>query len=96
MPQFGNWSVDSDGIRWLGKPEYLLEKDVLTDNGTDERANTYDFLVHMAQKTSLTRSDLNDLNEAFVEALDYYNQTHNPKVSWEATLETQQIEFHKR
>ena len=93
MPQFGNWSIEADGILWNGPNTLLIEKGILTEHGASPRDNVYDWLVHTAGKSFLNRGDLNDLNAAFLAALEIYGLEHNPKVSWDETLKAQSKEF---
>ena len=50
MNEFGNWSIEEDGIRWNGPNKLLIDKEILTQQGSSSRENVYDCLVHTAGK----------------------------------------------
>lgn len=88
--KFGNWLVDEDGITWKGKPmEYVIRKGRLHEAGPSDRSSCYDWLVHMAEKTWLTRDDIRYLNEAFLYAFNLYEIGFAADLSWEETMEKQ-------
>lgn len=49
----GNWTITDEGIRWCGTPQVncFISKDRLAETGVGDRANMYNWLVHMVEKT---------------------------------------------
>ncbi len=92
MPQFGNWEVNKDGIRWIGEFDYLIPKDNLGDPMSikGETDQMFDTLLHMTEKTWLTEADLYTLNTAFVFAIDHLGIEHSPHLNFAKTFEEQQ------
>lgn len=90
IKKFGNWIVDEDGISYT-EHDYDVSKDSLNDVFKDDDRNKFDWLIHIASKTWLSRGDLNGFNEAYKFALDYFNVEHN--LDWEESLRVQSKEF---
>lgn len=83
---FGNWSVTDKAIQWNGRNEYFIDKSRLHEAGFGERAGTYDWLVHLTEKTWLTVQDIKDLNSAYMYALLKFNVGFSTELSWEKTM----------
>ena len=62
-------AIDDDGIEWTGTTPYPIAKQRLTEKGTGERANCYDWLLHLTEKTWLKPIDIYQLNTAFIYVL---------------------------
>lgn len=71
----GNWSVQSDGIKWIGNEQdnYVIPKDELLSKGVGERSVMYDWLIHTTEKTWVTPNDASKLIVAFIVALKMFN-----------------------
>jgi hypothetical protein len=72
--KIGNWEINKQGIEWKGETgrELLIDKARITETGFSERKNTYDWLVHLTEKSWLTRTDIYALNSAFIYAISYF------------------------
>lgn len=90
--KIGNWLINNDGIQWDGQPamDYKISKNTLNDIGGGDRANKYDWLVHLPEKTWLTEMDIYALNTALVYALEYFEVGFSPKISFVKTFIEQQ------
>lgn len=89
MQQFGKWLITTDGIEWTGGVKYLIDKNTLNEESPDDTARMYDWLLHLTEKTWLTRDDIYALNSAFIYALDHFGVGFNPEISFAATLTEQ-------
>lgn len=68
----GKWEVTEEGIQWTGDNEYFIDKDRLLESGPGSRSNMYDWLVHLPEKTWLSKEDIYALNTALVYAINYF------------------------
>lgn len=84
--QIGNWLIDQDGINWIGTPKYLISKETLTDS----RGKSYDWLIHMPEKTWLTREDIYALNTAYVYAMEAFEIPYPAELSFIETFKDQE------
>lgn len=82
--KIGNWLIDQDGIKWDGVPKHTYE--ISKDRITEERDDMFDWLIHMPQKTWLTREDIYALNTAFIYAIEKFDITVPPNMSFVETL----------
>jgi hypothetical protein len=98
ISKIGSWTITADGIIWSGQPDvdYLIHKDRLDKAGTGERENTYDWLIHMVEKTWLTRKDIYALNTAFIFALEYFKVGFSKEISFVETFKEQEKELKKK
>lgn len=89
-----NWLVTEEGIQWNGNPkiDYFISKERLDELGTNERSNMYDWLLHTASKTWITKADIYTLNTAFIYAIEYFGLDYNTG-SFIETLKEQQYEI---
>jgi len=86
----GNWTLTNAGIHWGGQPDYLIPRTSIGQPGSGYRKKMYDSLVHMTEKTWLSRDDLYSLNTTYIFALEYYNIGFSPDISLVETLKEQQ------
>ena len=93
--KIGNWTSTEEGILWSGKPEvdYFIPKDRLAITGPGNRANMYDWLVHLVEKTWLKKEDIYALNTAFVYSLEYFGVISTEGISFVKTFEEQNREL---
>lgn len=92
MKKFGNWDVKDEGILWTTEPfEYFISRIEIHSHGSGERTNVYDWLIHTAEKTWVSRKDMADLNNAFLYAFEYYGIGEAENLSWKETMELQEI-----
>ncbi len=86
--KIGNWLIDDDGIKWDGKPKvkYEIHKSRLAEPGPPGRDQMYDWLVHMPEKTWLSREDVYALNTALIYAMDYFNVSFPKNMSFVETI----------
>lgn len=72
--KIGNWEINQSGIEWKGEAgrELIIDRDRITESGFGERENTYDWLIHLTEKSWLTRSDIYALNSAFIYAISVF------------------------
>lgn len=70
----GNWEINQEGIEWKGETgrELIIDKERITEAGIGERENTYDWLIHLTEKSWLTRTDIYALNSAFIYAISLF------------------------
>lgn len=89
-----NWLITEEGIEWDGIPkiEYFISKERLNELGTGERSNMYNWLLHTASKTWITKTDVYTLNTAFIYAIEYFGLEYNTG-SFMETLKEQQYEI---
>ncbi len=92
--KIGNWDVTTNGIEWKGPygRELLIDKDRLDEGGIGDRENTYDWLIHLVEKTWLTRGDIYALNSAFIYALQEFDIDLNSQ-SFSKTIQLQDKEL---
>ena len=86
MARFGNWTVDEEGIKWDGPNNYFIEREVINEAGPADRANKYDWMLHITEKTWASDSDISDFNEAFKYALNLYGIETPKGISYEKTV----------
>jgi hypothetical protein len=93
--KIGNWLIDQEGIKWDGKPktDYLIAKARLTEAGPQGRSKMYDWLVHMPEKTWLTRADIYALNTALIYAMEEFKIPFPKNLSFVETFEQQEKEL---
>lgn len=86
--KIGNWLIDQDGINWDGTPslKYSISKSTLTDS----RGKAYDWLLHMPEKTWLTREDVYAFNTAFIFAMEAYGIPFTSDLSFVETFKEQE------
>ncbi len=82
----GNWTLTPNGIQWGGHPDFLIPKTSIGQSGTGHRKKMYDTLVHMTEKTWLTKEDVSDLNTIYIFALEYYNIGFSKDISFVETF----------
>lgn len=85
----GNWKVTDEGIEHTTDEDVFIPKENLLEKGIAERANSYDWLIHLAGKTWLSVEDIYALNTAYIYAIDYFELDFN-KVSFVDTIKIQQ------
>lgn len=89
--KIGNWIINENGIEWAGTGTgYKISKETLQDAGHSNRANEYDWLVHLPEKTWLTETDVYALNTAVIYALEYFKLGFSPDLSFVKTFIEQQ------
>lgn len=72
--KIGNWTIKEDGIHWNDVDnEYFIPKQNLSESGTGDRQNAYDWLVHLSTKAWVSTEDIYTLNSAFIYAMELYN-----------------------
>jgi hypothetical protein len=81
MQKFGNWGINDQGIIWLKTPAYLIPVHSLSEEGHGRRKGMYDILLHMTEKSWLTRNDLYILNTAFLYSLEHFGIGLSEKIS---------------
>jgi len=93
--KINNWLIDQTGIKWAGQPEidYLIPKEELIKSGFGNRKNMYDWLVHMVEKTWLTRTDIYALNTALIYAIEEFKISFPEDLSFIATFNEQDKEL---
>lgn len=86
--KIGNWLIKDDGINWDGDNsiDYFIAKNRLTETGTGERIKTYDWLLHMAEKTWITREDIYALNTALIYAMEEFKIPFPEDISFVQTF----------
>lgn len=92
--KIGNWLIDQDGIKWDGVPKHTYE--IAKGRITEERDNMFDWLVHMSEKTWLTREDIYALNTAFIYAIEEFGITVPPNMSFVETFLKQDNELRNK
>lgn len=87
--QFGHWVVTEDGVEWdETKPgTYFIDKSRLLELGPGGQ-KTYEWLLHIPEKTWLNREDVLDLNKAFKFAAINYNVEIDEKI-YDETMDAQ-------
>lgn len=91
----GNWLIKEEGIEWTGNNKYFIEKDRLLELGTGSRSNMYDWLIHLPEKTWLTKQDIYELNTALIYAINYFGFDLNRLSFVETIIEQQKQLLHK-
>ena len=76
--------------------KYFIDKERLAKKGPGERANMYDWLVHMVEKTWLKREDIYALNTALIYSLEYFGIGFPSNISFVKTFEEQKKELKKK
>ena len=96
--RIGNWTITEEGICWNGKPkvDYMITKERLAETGSGARANTYDWMVHLVEKTWLKREDIYALNTAIVYSLEYFGIGFPEGISFVKTFEEQNKELQRK
>jgi hypothetical protein len=90
--RIGNWEITKEGISWKGQPDvkYSIPTERLTECGPGERANMYDWLVHLPEKTWLTETDVYSLNTALIYAIELSGRGFPSNLSFVETFKEQQ------
>ncbi|HBG70299.1 MAG: hypothetical protein A2W93_11885 [Bacteroidetes bacterium GWF2_43_63] len=72
--KFGNWIVDDNGITGVFPPamEYHIPIDSIWAVRNYGGHLVWDWLIHVPQKTWITKDNVNDLNAAFMFCFDYF------------------------
>ena len=74
MKKFGIWHVDIN-FGLVGKVndgyDYNIAKERLWETQGDDVS---DWLIHLAEKTWITRENVDDLNNAFIYCLDFFKE----------------------
>ncbi len=91
----GKWLIKEEGIEWTGNNKYFIEKDRLLELGTGSRSNMYDWLIHLPEKTWLTKQDIYELNTALIYAINYFGFDLNRLSFVETIIEQQKQLLHK-
>ena len=96
--KIGNWLIDEDGIKWNGKSAvtYNIHKSRLAEAGPPGRENMYDWLVHMPEKTWLTREDIYSLNTALLYAMEYFKVDFPENLSFIETIIEKERQLSKK
>lgn len=96
--KIGNWLIDKDGIKWDGTPkvDYRISKERITEAGPPNRDKMYDWLVHMPQKTWLTREDIYALNTALIYAMEAFGIAFPENLSFVETFIEQDNELNDK
>lgn len=90
MPEhFGNWQIDQGVVTRTDNHPYSFPIRDFGRAGTDDRSDVVDMLVHIAEKTWITRQDLEDLNAAAQYARQHLDVELEANVDWDATVQMQ-------
>lgn len=91
--KIGNWLINNDGIKWDGSGGGIvtLERDSITEFGSAERGNVYDWLIHVPEKTWMTPEDTYALNAAFIYAVGVFNLNFDADCFAESLIAQQEI-----
>lgn len=89
----GNWLVTDEGIEWLedDREGYFIDKERLLES----RGDKYDWLVHMPQKTWLTREDIYALNTAYIYAMEKFGVPFD-RLSFVSTFHEQEQDLKRK
>ena len=92
--KIGNWLINKDGIKWDGeeKIEYNIAKHTIID----ERDDMYEWLIHMVEKSWLSREDIYALNTAFIYAMEKFKIPFPKNLSFVETFDEQENELKQR
>ena len=95
--KYGNWEITETGINWIGKPNLIYEipRDELTDLGRGERANRYDWLMHIAEKTWVKAEDVEMLYRVFVDAATKYNMPYDLDILLDTITDLKKVKARK-
>jgi hypothetical protein len=91
----GKWQIKEEGIEWTGGNKYFIDKDRLLEAGSGSRGNMYDWLVHLPEKTWLTKQDIYELNTVLIYAINYFGFDLNRLSFVETIIEQQKQLLHK-
>ena len=85
--KIGNWLVYQDGIKWDGENEtdYFIPRNQILK----AHENMYDWLVHLAGKTWLTKEDVYSFNTAFIYSIEAFGLEFSKDLSFVDTIEAQ-------
>lgn len=86
--KIGNWLIEEGWIKWDGSPklDYFIEKKRITEPGPGDRNEMYDWLVHLVEKTWITREDIYALNTAIIYAMEAYGISFSNNLSFIKTF----------
>jgi hypothetical protein len=92
--KFGHWIVNEAGIEWDNeKPgSYSFGGGRLLELGPGSEGKYYEWLLHIPQKTWVTKSDVYSLNEAFLYAAELYDFPIDKEI-YDATIKLQAKEI---
>ena len=86
--QIGNWELDDDGfVNWKGEGEYFFPAKELGQVGVGERSNVSDTIVHVSEKTWISRQDMEDLKALAQRVFNDGTVVPDPAMDWQATEE---------
>ena len=70
--------------------------DTIKDEGSAERKEMYDWLIHLCEKSWLKEADIYALNTAFIYAIEKYKLGFTDKLSFVKTFTEQQRQLSKK
>lgn len=96
--KIGNWLINDDGIQWDGIPKinYVISRDRIVEPGPQGRSNMFDWLVHMPEKTWMTREDSYSLNTAIIYAMEAFNISKPDNLSFVETIIEQEAILNRK
>jgi hypothetical protein len=91
--KIGNWLITNDGIKWDANDggNVTLERESITELGSAERGNMYDWLIHVPEKTWMTHADTYALNAAFIYSIGAFNLNFDADCFTETLIEQKRI-----
>ena len=74
LARFGNWSVTTYKIEWIGdsKTEFAIAIPNIVETGLHKSCIYYQWLIEIAEDNRFTEEDIYSLNTAFFYALDNF------------------------
>jgi len=88
--RIGNWLIDETGINYTPR-DYSIGKDELLKSEYEDEI--FDWPIHLATKTWMTKEDLYAFNSAFIYAIEAYNLKKPLNMSFVKTFFEQDVLF---
>lgn len=90
--KFGIWQVESDALVGKGGRDYIIECSRFWETRDYNGHLVWDWLIHLCEKTWITKENVNDLNTAFFFCQDYFKENKPANLPYVSTAQTLNIQ----
>ena len=90
--KFGDWHVEKDNLVGKVGYDYSIVDSRLWEHSEYNGVLTWDWLIHLANKTWINKESVKDLNNAFFFCQDYFKNTKPSDLPYISTAQTLYIQ----
>ncbi|HLO42896.1 MAG TPA: hypothetical protein VK175_01110 [Leadbetterella sp.] len=90
--KFGDWQVESDSLVGKIGYDYIIECSRLWETREYKGVLVWDWLIHLVNKTWITKDSMKDLNTAFFFCQDYFKEHKPRELEYVSTAQTLYIQ----